>query len=75
MTKDISKYYHSLLEIRERLEVIEERISVLTAVKNLKVEIEFLCLQFRKVLELIALLSLVANKNEYSKHYKKFASQ
>ena len=75
MTKDISKYYHSLLEIRERLEVIEERISVLTAVKNLKVEIEFLCLQFRKVLELIALLSLVANKNEYSKYYKKFASQ
>lgn len=36
-------------------------------------DVELLCLQFRKILELIALSSLVANKKEYSKQHDKFA--
>jgi hypothetical protein len=35
--------------------------------------IESVYLQFRKILELIALGSLVANKNEFSKVYNDFA--
>lgn len=35
--------------------------------------IETVCLQFRKILELIAFSSLIANVNEYSQQYDKFA--
>src|SRR6266851_327306 len=35
--------------------------------------VESVCLQIRKILELIALASLVAVKDEYSRQYQKFA--
>jgi len=34
--------------------------------------IEFICLQIRKILELIALASITANKEEYAKQYENF---
>lgn len=34
---------------------------------------EYICLQFRKILELIALANLVSNKDEYSKQHHNFA--
>ncbi len=73
LTRDLSKYRDNLCEIKKRVEVIvdhltDDSISIFSIT-----DVEFLCLQFRKILELIALSSLVANKEEYSKQHDKFA--
>lgn len=73
MTTDIKKYQNNLYDIKKRTEVISEHLSGIRNTKYLITEVEFLCLQFRKILELVALSSLVANKDEYSKHHEKFA--
>jgi len=73
MTTDVEKYRANLYDINKRTEVISEHISGFRKTKYIITEVEFLCLQFRKILELIALSSLIANKNEYSKQHEKFA--
>ena len=73
MTTDVTKYRDNLYDIKKRTEVIVEHLSGIRNTKYLITEVEFLCLQFRKILELIALSSLVANKEEYSKQHEKFA--
>ena len=73
MATDISKYRQNLFDIKKRVEVISEHLQGIRNTKYLITEVEFLCLQFRKVLELIALSSLIANKDEYSKVHEKFA--
>ena len=73
MKSDIIKYRDNLFDIKKRTEVIVEHLTDVRNEKYLITEVEFLCLQFRKILELIALSSLVANKEEYSKQHEKFA--
>ena len=73
MSTDVLKYRKNLFDISKRMEVVAEHLSGIAKTKYLVTEVEFLCLQFRKILELIALSSLVANKDEYSKQHKKFA--
>lgn len=70
---DITKYKDNLLEIKKRTEIIVRHLNGVGDTKFLITEVEFLSLQFRKVLELIALSSLIANKEIYSKHHDKFA--
>ncbi len=72
MATDTTKYYNNLFDIKKRVEVITEHLSGVRKTKYLITEVEFLCLQFRKILELIALSSLIANKDEYSKQHEKF---
>jgi len=73
MKRDIQKYQACLFDIKQRVSIIVEHFNGTLTEKFLIIEVEFLCLQFRKILELIALSSLVANKEEYSAQNEKFA--
>lgn len=73
MTRDTQKYRDNLVEIKRRTAVISDHLNGISSTKYLITEVEYLCLQFRKILELIALSSLVANKQEYSQQHEKFA--
>lgn len=67
-------YTNCMEEIKKRTEVITEHLNGGYNEKYLITETEFLCVQLRKVLENIALASLVANKEKYSSVRKNFAS-
>jgi hypothetical protein len=60
-------------EIKRRTEVVNAFGSGGATAMYKATTIESVYLQFRKILELIALGSLVANKNEFSKVYSNFA--
>ena len=70
---DIIKYCNLMDEIKRRTAVITAFGSGGAAALYKATTIESVSLQFRKILELIALGSLVANKNEFSKVYADFA--
>ena len=63
----------NLYEIKRRIDVIAEHLNGVTTEKYLIIEVETVCLQFRKILEKIALMSLVANKELYAEQNEKFA--
>jgi len=71
---EIDLYCRLMEEIKRRMNVIrgclDGRINILYQATT----IECAALQLRKILELIALSSLVAHKKEYAKQYPKFAS-
>lgn len=69
----LGKYENCLFEIRNRIMVIEDHLNGLFNEKYIITEVEFICLQFRKILEKIAMASLVANNEEYKKVNEKFA--
>ena len=69
---EMDLYYNCLYEIKRRIEVIAAHINRELTERYKIVEVEFICLQFRKILELIALLSLVANKELYAEQHSKF---
>lgn len=73
---EMVKYCNSLEEIKQRLAAIQKITRNGITIKNLGREdfdMEFVAIQLRKVLELICLLSLIANKKAYSKAQEKFA--
>ena len=70
---DIIKYCNLMDEIKRRTAVITAFGSGGAAALYKATTIESVYLQFRKILELIALGSLVANKNEFSKAYGDFS--
>lgn len=70
----LSKYASCMEEIKRRTEVIQAFLSGKANAVYRQTNAESICLQFRKILELIALSSLVANKEEYSKNRQKFAT-
>ncbi len=70
--KDISLYCDLMEEIKKRIAVIQFFSAEKSATPYKATTIETTCLQIRKVLELIALGSLVANKKEFSKFYDEF---
>lgn len=65
-------YTDCMEEVKLRIETIWMLLRKEKTTGRLYTDVEFLFLQFRKVLELIALSSLVANKNEYEKQQKHF---
>ena len=69
---DISLYCDLMEEIKRRITVIQFFSAKENATPYKATTIETMCLQLRKVLELIALGSLVANKKEFSKFNDKF---
>lgn len=67
--------YASLMEeIHLRLEVVDPYLKKQQQGKHPGIDFEFVCLQLRKILELVAFGSLVANHNAYSATHKDFAS-
>jgi hypothetical protein len=69
----IERYCSCMVEIKLRIEVIAGFLLGTVSAKYLQPNVESVCLQFRKILELIALGSLVAHKEEYSKQRANFA--
>lgn len=63
---ELNLYQDCLYEIKRRIDVAADHINKVTTEKYLIVEVETVCLQFRKILEKIALMSLVANKELYA---------
>lgn len=73
-TAPINLYAQQMREIKRRIEVIDFFLKGGGHALYESSTIESTCLQFRKILELIAFSSLIANKNLYSATYIKFAS-
>ncbi len=70
---DIQKYCNLMEEVKRRTLVINAFGNRLTTTPYGATNIECVYLQLRKILELIALGSLVANKVEFSKVYSEFS--
>ena len=68
----LDKYVGCMEEIKKRTNVIYGFLRRELQVMYLQTTVESICLQIRKILELIALASLVANKSEYKKHRENF---
>jgi hypothetical protein len=71
----VERYFVELYGIKNRLQIIEKfiKLDITTGVVGL--DVEFVCLQFRKLIEQIAMLSLIAHVEEYSRIQTHFASQ
>ncbi len=69
----VARYCGCMEEIKLRTEVLEGFLTGKMSAKYLPPTVECECLQFRKILELIALGSLVAHKEEYSRQRGNFA--
>jgi hypothetical protein len=67
MDIEVQKYERSLHEMRKRIDVIRTHLLGQKSSGYLITEVEFLALQFRKVIELIAFSSLILNKDEYAR--------
>jgi hypothetical protein len=72
-TEDSSRYVQCMEEIKNRLTAAWAIFGNKTHSTPFRAtNVEFACLQIRKILELIALASLSANKEEYSKQHANF---
>jgi hypothetical protein len=70
--EDIEKYVTCMEEIKQRGTAIIQIIAKETTTTFPATNIEFCCLQIRKILELIALASISANKEEYVRQHANF---
>lgn len=70
---ELGLYHDCLYEIKRRLDVIADHLGGKTKEKYRIIEAEVVSLQFRKILEMTALMSLVANKEAYAEQNEKFA--
>ena len=68
----LNKYKQCMEELKRRSEAIELLVSGKFTTPFEYTNMEFCALQLRKMLELIALGNLVANKEEYKKHRENF---
>ena len=69
---EMTMYADCMEEIKKRTEVVDGFLRGELHAKYLQTTVESICLQIRKILEFIALASLVANKAEYEKQRKNF---
>jgi hypothetical protein len=67
------KYRATLIEIKRRTAVVDAFLFGSAHALYVPTTVESVCLQIRKILELVAFSSLIANKEIYSSQYKKFA--
>lgn len=68
----LQKYANCLEEIKCRLQVAYWIVHGEKSTGYLRTNVETVYLQFRKILELLALGSLVSNKYDYAKYYSNF---
>jgi len=71
-TENIHKYIALMDQIKKRTNVVDQIMQGKTHSVYKATTTETLYLQYRKIIELIAMGSLVANKDEFSKTHKKF---
>ena len=71
----LDRYFVQLFGIKKRLIIIDKFIKLELTTGIVGPDVEFVCLQFRKLLEQIVMLSLIAHVEEYAKIQNKFASQ
>src|SRR3989442_14231436 len=72
--EDTSRYIKCMQEVRARLKLIESVTAKQLTTGQPFSDVEFVFLQLRKILELIAFASLSANKEQYSAAHAKFAT-
>lgn len=65
--RDRSRYADCMEEIKRRVAVVTGFLEGPRTTGHPITDVEFICLQFRKILELIAMSSLCANRNEYER--------
>ncbi len=71
----LDRYFVELYGIKNRLLLIDKFIKLELTTGIVGPDVEFVCLQFRKLLEQIAMLSLIAHVEQYSKIQSRFATQ
>src|SRR5437868_3507977 len=75
MDPDVSKYRNCMIEVRGRLQFVDAvGTGMFPAISELFGK-EIVFLQFRKILEVIAFGSLIADRAAYSLAYKEFATE
>ena len=72
LSDSYSKYADCMEEIKKRTEVVRAFLAHECHALYVQTTAESIALQIRKILELIALASLAANRTEYAKHRKNF---
>lgn len=75
MRNDIQKYIRCMNEIKLRYEVIDANLKGLKSTGQIMTDIEFVCLQFRKIGELIILSALCVHKEVYQKLISKIEKE
>lgn len=71
----LDRYFAELYGIKNRLTIIDKFIKLDITTGIVGLDVEFVCLQFRKLIEQISMLSLIAHVEEYSQIQSRFASQ
>jgi hypothetical protein len=69
---DLDLYLNLMTEVKRRTNAINDILKKAKTTSYQATNIEFMCLQLRKMLELISLGSLVANKKEFEEQQIKF---
>lgn len=64
-TEEINKYTECMIEIKQRLLFLKERLALGSSNERKLFDTEIICYQFRAIIELILLSSLVAHKKYY----------
>ncbi|MHB1143974.1 MAG: hypothetical protein ACYCZS_03645 [Thiobacillus sp.] len=64
--RDLDRYAELMAEVRRRLEAINDFLGGRTRTTYVRTTTESICLQLRKILELIAFASLVSNRKAYA---------
>jgi hypothetical protein len=73
MDSSQDKYRAVLIEIKRRTAVVDSFLFGQAHALYVPTTVESVCLQIRKILELVAFSSLIANREIYSAQHKKFA--
>ena len=68
----LDKYSHQLNEVRQRIDILYDFYKGRIVLEYEVILAENIAISFRKIVEHIMLLSLVANVKEYSKQHEKF---
>lgn len=67
LNESVAKYQACMEEIKRRVDVVEGLVARKFSTPYVITDVEFACIQVRKILELIALSAVVANKEELTK--------
>lgn len=73
VNKSLQMYVSNMNELKLRVLSIERILNKTNTTSFLATDYEFICLQFRKILELIAFSNLICNKEIYSQSHSNFS--
>ena len=73
--RHLQRYFVQLVGIRHRLVILDRLIKMELTTGIIGPDVEFVCLQFRKLIEQVAMISLIAHVDEYAQAQLKFSTQ